>query len=371
MEKSTVSVSDFVALMNQTLEYAYPMVRIVGEVQSFKVNQNKYVFFELKDERASVGCFMMVYQLRVALEDGMKVEILASPKLTNWGKFSLTVREIVPVGEGSIKRSFELLVQKLQGEGLFDESRKRSLPQLPHHVGIISSKDAAGYADFVKIVDDRWGGLVGELAHVQVQGQGAADQIIRAIQFFNEKPELPEVLVLIRGGGSADDLAVFNDEKLVRALAASRIPTLVGVGHEVDTTLADLVADKRAATPSNAAQLLVPDRTQIIQKNQHGLERAEYAVRDAIKERELWLQEKKQRIESVLMENVQQVEARVALLSKTLYELNPERVLARGYALVRKDGRVVGGSSLKQGDLISIESQDVIINAGVHNVSKK
>lgn len=143
---------------------------------------------------------------------------------------------------------------------MFAPERKRSLPEIPAHIAVISSTQAAGYADFVKILNERWGGLKVDVAHVQVQGTVAPDQIIRAINYFGEEEVLPEVLVIIRGGGSADDLAAFNDEPLVRAIAGSRIPTIVGVGHEVDVTLADMVADVRAATPSNAAQIVVPDK---------------------------------------------------------------------------------------------------------------
>ena len=232
----------------------------MGEVASFKVNQGKWVFFDIKDASGSVGCFMSLFQLRVPIEDGMKVVIRATPKLTAWGKFSVTVQSIRPSGEGSLKKSFELLKAKLDKEGLFSPDRKRQLPEIPEHVAVISSTSAAGYADFMKILDDRWGGLKVDVAHVQVQGESAPEQMIRAITYFNQCEILPEVLVIIRGGGSADDLSAFNDEPLVRAIAASRIPTLVGVGHEVDVSLADMVADVRAATPSNAAQLLVPDR---------------------------------------------------------------------------------------------------------------
>lgn len=206
---------------------------------------------------------MSVYQLCIAIEDGMRVVVVASPKLTQWGRFSLTVRSIRPSGEGSIKKSFELLRAKLAEEGLLALERKRVLPSMPSHLGVISSTGAAGYADFIKILDDRWAGLQVDVAHVQVQGDVAADQMIRALRYFSELEQPPQVVALIRGGGSADDLAVFNDEKLVRAVAASRVPVIAGIGHEVDESLVDLAADVRAATPSNAAQLLVPDKQAI------------------------------------------------------------------------------------------------------------
>ena len=245
-------VSGFVELINQVLEFSCSAVEIEGEVASFKVNQGKWVFFDLKDEEASVGCFMPVYQLRTPIEDGMKLVVRAQPKVTKWGKFSVTVQSYRPLGEGSLRKSFQLLHAKLEKEGIFATERKRSLPQIPARIGVISSTQAAGYADFIKIVNESWGGLQIDVAHVQVQGEAAADQIVAAINRFNESQTPPEVLVIIRGGGSADDLNTFNDELLVRAIAASRVPILVGIGHEVDMTLADLAADVRASTPSNA-----------------------------------------------------------------------------------------------------------------------
>jgi exodeoxyribonuclease VII large subunit len=141
MANVRLSVSDFIASANQTLEYAYSPIEIVGDVHSFKINQGKYVFFDLKDETGSISCFMMVFQLRMALEDGMKVVVTATPKLTQWGKFSVTVKHITPLGEGSLKRNFELLVAKLDKEGLFDGARKRFLPKIPSHIGVVASVD--------------------------------------------------------------------------------------------------------------------------------------------------------------------------------------------------------------------------------------
>lgn len=358
-----LSVSDFIALTNQTLDYAYPSVTIEGEVASFKVNQGKFVFFDLKDSGASVGCFMTVWQLRVPIEDGMKVIVTATPKLTQWGKFSLTIKAIRPSGEGDLKKSFELLLAKLEKEGLFADERKRALPSLPQHVAVISSTQAAGYADFVKILNDRWGGLRVDVAHVQVQGEAAPDQMIRALRYFNERDDLPEVIVIIRGGGSADDLAAFNDELLVRAIAGSRVPTLVGVGHEVDVSLADMVADVRAATPSNAAQLLVPDRTEIIRRVrsqvQSLLPRTEQAIAG---ERALVKSQLALALRAV-ERRAAQYEMQLGSLQRVLTELDPRRVLERGYALIR--------GVIDVGSVIEIEKSDILIKAEVQNVSKK
>jgi len=358
-----LSVSDFIALTNQTLEYAYPSVEIEGEVSGFKVNQNKYVFFDLKDEQGSVNCFMSVWQLRVPVEDGMKVVITATPKLTAWGKFSLTVRMIRPSGEGSLKKSFELLKAKLEKEGLFAESRKRSLPAIPQYVGVITSTQAAGYADFVKIVNDRWGGLRLDVAHVQVQGADAPDQMIRALRYFNTREALPEVIVMIRGGGSADDLGAFNDELLVREIAASRVPVLVGVGHEVDISLADLAADKRAATPSNAAQLLVPDKMEMVRTVRRSVQSLLPRVEHALDEQHRAVEYAVDHSLTLFLRHFDHAEERLAAMRRVLVQLDPKRVLERGYALVR--GAPVPGG------LIEIEEKDRVITAEVRNVREK
>lgn len=374
MTTLTLGVSDLVALVNQTLEYAYPSVIVEGEVASFKVSKGRYVFFDLKDETSVVSCFMTVYQLRTALDDGMKIRVVAQLKLTPWGKFSLTVREAVPVGEGNIKRSFEFLRAKLEKEGLFDSARKRDLPKLPVRIGLIASVESAGYVDFIKILNARWGGVDVTVADVLVQGTAASKQIIGAMQHFNEQAEPVETIVVVRGGGSAEDLAVFNDEPLVRAIAASRIPTLVGVGHEVDTSLADLAADVRAATPSNAAQLLVPDRQAVIEGLRH--KRRHMLVRLQAR-RQRVIQQVDAAIERLLVRMRHKLETQqrhVQYARQTLRQLDPKVVLRRGYGLVRDEkGAVVrgGANEVKPGDRLVVELYESIINVGVQDVRKK
>ncbi len=341
---SAFTVTQFVDVVNQTLDYAYPSVNVQGEVASFKVNQGKWVFFDLKDEESSVPCFIPLFQLRMPIEDGMKVVVRGVPKLTRWGKFSFTVKQILPVGEGNIKKSFEILKKKLQAEGLFDTARKRPIPRPLHKIGVISSTGAAGYADFCKILNARWGGLEVQTAHVQVQGMDAPDQIIRALKYLNEKAEV-DIVAIIRGGGSADDLSVFNDEKLAREIAASRIPVITGIGHEVDESLADLVADVRASTPSNVAEMLTPDRKAEIAKIRGRVWTVNKKIIQDIDNIEA-------RATRMVMEAGRGVEAKIIaarneLLSrkKVLEGLNPERVLKRGYAILA--GKVEVGGEIK------------------------
>ena len=357
------SVSDFLAVVNQSLEMAFGAIEVEGEVASYKVNHQKYVFFDLKDETGSVSCFMTVWQVRTPIEDGMRVIVRAMPKVTAWGKFSLTVAAIKPVGEGSLKKSLEILRAKLDKEGLFELSRKRSLPEVPSRVGVISSTAAAGYADFIKIAGDRFGGVSFLVANVQVQGAVAADQIIRAIEYFNQLAEPPEVLVIIRGGGSADDLAVFNDELLVRAIAASRIPTLTGIGHETDESLSDLAADVAAVTPSNAAQLLLPDRQAIITGIKNSLERAADRYRQLVDESlETARGYRRQSVDSWLV-RLQAANDRLRSLRSLIQELNPEEVMRRGYAILSGPRQV--------GSILQILTKDEKITAKVESNERR
>lgn len=358
-----LSVSDFVALINQTFDYAMPSIVIVGEVSGYNVRQGKWVRFKLKDDHSAVDFFGSTFQVRAPLEDGMMVAVVGKPRLSDkWG-FSVSVQSVQPVGEGSIKRGFELLKKKLEAEGLFDESRKRPLPELPAHIGVISSTQAAGYADFIKILNQRWGGMRVEVAHTLVQGVNAPGQIQRAIEHFNSTGEPPEVIVIVRGGGDADDLAAFNDEALVRAIAASRIPTLVGVGHEIDVTLADLVCDLRAATPTNAAQLLVPDRRELIERSKGIVQRIAPVFTQRIHTYKRAVADEMSIPEHAIAERLRVLQEETRRIAMLLRQYDPHTVLARGYALIRGDVDV--------GGVIEIERSTEYITAEVKDVRKK
>ena len=356
------SVSDFIATSNDIFEKSFPSVLIEGEISSFKVNQNKFVFFDLKDEDSVLGCFMTVWQLRFPLEDGMKVIAQVKPKLTNWGKFSLTVEKITPKGEGSLKKSLEILKEKLTREGLFDESRKRRIPQDLQKVAVISSTQAAGYADFIKIINERWGGLKIIVAHTQVQGMAASDQIIRAIDFLNSQSELPDVIAIIRGGGSADDLAVFNDEKLVRAVANSRVPIITGIGHEIDQSLCDLAADFAASTPSNVAQILTPNKFDEMRFLRSKILRTNDLLLSKIAELKKVNREKNKEIRDRILQNILDQKREIQAKKRILESYNPQNILAKGYALI--SGEIVTGKE------ITIKTIDKTITAEVKNVNQ-
>lgn len=330
--------TEFVAVVNQTLEYAYSSVTLVGEVAEFKVNQGKWVFFNIKDAETSIPCFMTLWNLTVPVEDGMKVVVRGTPKLTKWGKFSFTVTKIAPMGEGALKKAFEILKKKLTDEGLFDVKRKRSIPEDLTRLGVISSVDAAGYADFVEIINARWGGMKVLVAHTQVQGLDAPEQIIRALKYFNENTDV-QMIAIIRGGGSRDDLACFNDEALVRAVAASRIPVIAGIGHEIDESLVDLAADVRASTPSNAAEMLTRDRKT-----------------EKIREKILMMRQR-------MMSEINMFQSEVIQKKRLIETLNPERILRQGYAIVKGDFEI--------GNVVKITTFDKETEAEIKKIKER
>lgn len=361
MGNDAITVSEFNSLLNQTLTFAYPEVVVEGEVSSFKINQGKWIFFDLKDEHNLVGCFMTIYQLKTELEDGMLIRVKATPQLTKWGKFSLTVKEVELAGEGSVKRAFEMLKSKFEKEGLFLEDRKRELPLYPQRVGLVTSNQAAAFNDFITILDDRWSGLDVEHIQVQVQGPSAPDQISKAIEHMNMFGSY-DVLVVIRGGGSAEDLQAFNSEEVVRAIYASNIPTLVAIGHEDDITLSELVADVRGATPTDAARRLVPDKNELLEKigaiqlrnfnmlegisakGRSVLESFYYSIEARINNMRHSATDSHMRSINSIDRHMQAVLSAIQLQRKLLKSLDPSAILSRGYSITRVNGKVIKSS---------------------------
>ena len=366
MEEVILSPTDFVAVLNQTLEFAYPTVTVQGELANFQVSKGRWVYFQLKDEYSSVKFFGTVQQLSGPLEDGLMMQVRGLPRLHPLYGFSVNVQFMQPVGEGSLKKAAALLEAKLTAEGLFASERKRPLPYAPRKIGLITSGESAAYHDFIKILNERWAGVEVCLADVQVQGEPAIGQIVRALEYFNTHDQSVEAIVITRGGGSADDLAAFSTELVTRAVAASRVPTLVAIGHEVDISLAELAADQRASTPSNAAQLLVPDKQAIL----GGLE----ISRQALGQRLLATVTDKQKavadaglaLGQAIQRLLDQAKQTLNLRREVLEALSPEAALKRGYAIVRQAGKVVrSAKQLKAGTDVAIGLSDGQVSATI------
>jgi exodeoxyribonuclease VII large subunit len=366
-----LSVSEFVGLLNQNLEYSFSGVTISGELANLRVSKNRWVYFDLKDDYSTVKFFGTIYNLPGPLEEGMMLRVKGQPKLHNLYGFSVNVQKISLAGEGSIKRAAELLKAQLLKEGLFDPSRKRTLPYPPQKIGLIASEQSAAYADFIKIINARFSGLEIYFIDVQVQGEPAPEQITKAIESFNEHSEMPEVLVVIRGGGSAEDLAAFNTELVTRAVAASRIPTLVAIGHEIDISLAELAADCRASTPSNAAELLTPDKKHLISNLANYQSSLESRLQNTLNNAQQKLASKSDNLQSLLITKFDQIKQVYISKSDLLEALSPHNILQKGYAIIYKDNRPVSSvKKLRVDDKINIVLGDGKVSTQVNAIEE-
>ena len=349
-EAPIYSVSDFVAICNQVLDMSFGAVQITGELSQFRISKGKWVYFDLKDDFSNVRFFGTIYQLPGPLEDGMLITVRGIPQLHPKFGFSVTVQSIQLKGEGTIKKAAQLLEMQLDKEGLFSPERKRALPYPPTNIGLITSSESAAYADFVKILNQRWGGVNVTLIDTQVQGEQAPGQITEALSYFNSHFESLDLIVIIRGGGSADDLQAFSTEMVTRAVASSRIPTVVAIGHEIDTSLAERAADLRASTPSNAAELLVPDKkseqarliTYASELTRLASEYNKEAI-ESLRQNGEYLSEA---IDSQFSERQRLLEAH----QQTLKLLSPHEVLKRGYAIIKQGTTVVQSAKKLQVD---------------------
>ncbi len=371
MDDTVLSVSDFVGLFNQTIEYAYPAVVIAGELSNFRVSKNKWVYFDLKDEYSSVKFFGTVYQLPGPLEDGLMLQVRGVPRLHNQFGFSVNVQTMQPLGEGSLKKAAALLQAKLTAEGLFDPDRKRPIPYPPQRIGLVASAESAAYHDFLKILNARWGGIEVQLLDVQVQGEVAPAQIVAAIEHFNSHASPVDVVVVTRGGGSADDLAAFSTEQVTRAVAASRIPTVVAVGHEVDISLAELAADQRASTPSNAAELLVPDKSAEIIRIQEAQNRLAHMLSAQVSQKQQYLRARAESLDGQIRHLLQTAQRFLEQRTGLLTALSPESALKRGYAIISVEQQVVSTiGQLRVGQGVQLRVSDGTAEATVKGLHR-
>lgn len=368
-----LSPSDFVAITNQILDHAFGFVQIEGELSNFRISKNRWVYFDVKDDGAKVACFGSVYSLPGPLKDGLMVRISGTPRLNPQFGFSISIQSINPIGEGSIKQAYDLLKAKLTSEGLFELSRKRLLPTVPKKITLITSHESAAYADFIKIINYRWPFVRIELYDVQVQGEKAAKMIAEAIALANNQADLTETLVITRGGGSIDDLAVFNDERVVRAIAGSRIPTLVAIGHEIDESLCELAADKRASTPSNAAELLVPDKSNEVHKIVQTRSHLGSLLKNVVLVEFGELQNTKKALSTALLALYDYLQQDLLSAKQLLKAYDPNRILLRGYSVVTN----VGGQLVKStkqlaiNDEVNIRFYDGSVKSSVKAINKE
>jgi len=365
---------------------------IRGEVSNFKRYPSGHCYFTLKDAGASMKCVMFngyARSLRFTPENGMQVIAGGSVSVYERdGAYQLYVNALTPEGAGALALAFEQLKEKLHAEGLFDEVHKQPLLRFPRRIGIVTSSAGAVLRDIHKVAKRRWPSVQLILCPVLVQGTEAAGQIAAAIRFFNEKYPV-DVLIVGRGGGSAEDLWAFNEEPVVRAIYASRIPVISAVGHETDTTLADFVSDRRAATPSQAAEFAVPDADELRQYADGLLLRLHAGRTRQMEQRSMrlqtlldrpWYRNPKlllavpmqrtdralERLHHAAKDGRTNARHRLELVLKRLELLNPVQILYRGFSVVEKDGKTVTRSKeLAADDLLTITFADGKVSAVV------
>lgn len=378
MEKQGFAVSEVNQYLKQLLESQSDLhhIPVLGEISNFKRYQSGHCYFTLKDEKSALKCVMFkssAAHLSFHPQNGEKVVALGSISVYERdGVYQLYVSAMRRQGVGDLMQAYEALKEKLTKEGLFDESRKKPLPRLPRAIGIITSPSGAAVHDIITVSRRRNKGVKLILYPVSVQGEEAAGEIVRAIDFFH-RHHLADLLIVGRGGGSIEDLWAFNEEPVVRAIAASEIPIISAVGHETDFTLSDFAADARAATPSQAAEIAVID----VAAYRNGIA---FYWDKAAKLLEKEIHENAQLADSLQQELTQAMEAELdakkhslSLMAAKLSALSPLTVLSRGYTITTTAGHraVQGVSDVSLGDTIRTTVADGTISSVVSGIEKE
>ncbi len=387
-QEGVLTVSALTEALKAHVGTAFGHLQVQGEISNFTAHRSGHWYFGIKDQGAVLNCVMFRSdnaQVGWRPEPGTQVVLSGGIDIyPPQGRYNLIARRMAKMGEGDQRAALEALKRKLMAEGLFDPERRRPLPALPRAVGVATSPTGAALRDIQQVLQRRFPGLHLILAPCRVQGEGSAVEIAQALQRLIEDGRA-EVIIVGRGGGSPEDLAAFNDEALARAIAASPVPIVSAVGHEIDVSISDLVADLRAATPSHAAELVVPEQEGLAMLVDELSERLAAAVLRG-------LQQRRARLEAITLTHPQRRidEARLRLdecmdrlvlggrhglerrrsalagLGGRLHALSPLGVLDRGFAVVSKEGQLVRTvSSLGPGDAVDIRLSDGAVRAEI------
>jgi len=366
------SVSALNRHIKEILEDSFPALWVEGEISNFRPHYSGHLYFTLKDTTAQISCVMWksrATSIPLELGDGMQVKVLGYVKVyEKSGRYQLDLLRIMPAGIGELQILFEKLKQKLLAEGLFENEHKKEIPKFPERIGIITSPTGAAITDLISILKKRSPSTEIIVRGVKVQGEGASDEIAASIELFNEL-NLVDVLIVGRGGGSLEDLWAFNEEKVARAIFQSKIPVISAVGHEIDFTISDFVADLRAPTPSAAAEMAVQNDEEIrkfvidlrkralvsikniIKNYLHQIKSIlqSYAFNrpeDIVRQFSQRVDELTQRMTNSVLKNLKNMGEQLFAVEKHLSSLNPGNVLKRGYSMILLKGSLV--SSVNQ-----------------------
>lgn len=363
--ENALTVSQLVSLVRQDLETKYRSVTIVGEISSFKPWRSGHWYFDLKDESALVPAVMFkgfCERVKFDVQEGLQVLIKGRVSVyAPQSKIQIIAESMEPVGAGALALAFEQLKAKLEKEGLFDLAHKKPLPFFPKVLGLVTSPQGAVLQDMLRILNHRMPGLEILLSPARVQGQGSAAELAQALKLL-EAQKICDVIIIGRGGGSLEDLWAFNEEVLARAIYECKTPIISAVGHETDFTIADFVADLRCATPTHAAQTVVPDKKELLDKLAQTENKLHKFAKAHIAKAQLLLAKlskrllspkamllqvmqrldmQAQRLEKIMLKRLQQAQQRLGANAAKLGALSPLKVLARGYGAVFQDDKII------------------------------
>ena len=367
-------------------------ILVKGEISNFKNHYTGHLYFTLKDENSLIKCIMFksyAEKLNFKPKAGMKVMVFGTVSVFERdGVYQIYAKSMMEDGMGDLHEQFEQLKAKLEKEGLFEQSHKKTIPLYPKVIGVLTSQTGAVIRDIINVSTRRNPNVYIRLLPVPVQGPGAAEQIADKIRIMNEK-KLADVLIIGRGGGSLEDLWPFNEEIVARAIYDSEIPIISAVGHETDFTIADFVADLRAPTPSAAAELAVPDIFEVKQKIINYQNRSKLALKKKIEimklrfekvmksriftdpmrkvmDNSIILDDYMKRLENAMKEIKTEKKNKYIELVTKLDSISPLKTLIRGYSLTEKDGQIIKrASQIDRGDIITIKFSDGEKNAQV------
>jgi len=370
-ENHILTVSELTKEIRSTLEETFDQISVVGEISNFKSHISGHWYFSLKDSDAVINCTMWKgfnQYVFFTPQDGMK--IIVNGRITVYpprGSYQLDIRSMKPAGLGELQEAFEKLKKKLDSEGLFDEKYKKPIPIFPSKIGVVTAIDGAAFRDLISVAGRRFPLAEIVIAPARVQGSGSAESIVNSIQLLNQYPDI-DVIIVARGGGSIEDLWAFNEEIVARAIFKSKIPVISGVGHEVDFTIADYVADLRAPTPSVAMEMATPDKNEIenfinqfLAKSSSNIEELVQSKTDDVNSfinsygfrlpMDL-LNRKSQQVDISINDIVRNFEKhsliiknKILLLSKSLEAFDVQRSLKRGFVLVKQNSKFVKRAS--------------------------
>ncbi len=318
---------------------------VTGEISNLKYHSSGHVYFSLNDANSKINCFFpasYVKNLRFELGDGLEITAIGKVNVyRKGGYYSLFVRSIQVEGEGSLAMAFQLMKEKLEKEGLFDQAHKKPIPAFPRKIAVLTSETGAAVRDIIKIIRSR-NDLVDIMVFpVQVQGDGAAENMADMLDFVNESFRDIDTIILGRGGGSAEDLWAFNEEVLARAIFRSVIPVISAVGHEIDFSISDFTADRRAETPTAAAEMAVPDISELKERLNKGSQDLMELLMGKLKVDELRAEKACEDLRKGLDTTITLKEHELEKLKLILEENSPLKIMERGYSVIEKDGTVI------------------------------